>query len=150
MDYSRPEKVLAIYDKAITDKVFRTPVGIYYLRDIQRYLKQQPQIREEQIQPIPLYFGYESRSREKTHPTKNRIQPTPPRKSSALPMSVFLNVVLVIAICAMFMITLNSSQPNILNYERALTDKYSYWEQELTQREQALREQERINNMENP
>ena len=42
----------------------------------------------------------------------------------------------------MFMITLRSDNPNVLNYERALTDKYASWEQELTERERAVREKE--------
>ena len=48
-----------------------------------------------------------------------------------------------IAIIAMFTITLESDNPNVLNYERALTDRYASWEQELTEREQAVRQRER-------
>ena len=54
-----------------------------------------------------------------------------------------LNILLVLAVCAMFTIALNSENPNILNYERAVRDKYASWEQELTQREQTIREKER-------
>lgn len=151
MDYSKPERVLAVYEKAINEKIFKTPVGIYYLRDVQRYLKQQPGIDESRISPIPLYFGYESRSRERTNPVRQRVKPSQKQeKSNALPMSIFLNVVLVIAIFAMFLITLNSEQPNVLNYERALKDKYAYWEQDLTEREQVIREKERLNEIETP
>lgn len=150
MDYSKPEHVLAIYEKAIREKLFKTPVGIFYLRDIQRYLKQQPGIDQEKISPIPLFFGYENRMRENTNPTRNRVQPGTKKeqRSAALPMSIFLNVVLVIAILAMFVITLNSEQPNILNYERAIKDRYASWEQELTEREQTVRELERKHNIE--
>ncbi len=150
MDYSKPEHVLAIYEKAIREKLFKTPVGIFYLRDMQRYLKQQPGIDQERISPIPLFFGYENRMRESTNPARNRVQPRGKKeqKSVALPMSIFLNVVLVIAILAMFVITLNSEQPNILNYERAIRDRYASWEQELTEREQTVRELERKHNIE--
>ena len=58
-------------------------------------------------------------------------------------MSVVMNIVMIIAIIAMFVITLNSDQPNILNYEKNIQNKYATWEQELTQREQAVREKER-------
>ena len=145
MDYSKPEHVLAIYEKAIREKVFKTPVGIYYLRDIQRYLKQQPGIDQERVVPIPLFFGYENRMRETHSPARNRVQTSKKKeeKSAALPMSVFLNVVLIIAMLAMFVITLNSNQPNILNYERAIRDKYASWEQDLIRREQVVREKER-------
>ena len=59
------------------------------------------------------------------------------------PLSIILNVLLMIAIIAMFTITLESDNPNVLNYERALTDRYASWEQELTEREQAVRQRER-------
>ena len=43
----------------------------------------------------------------------------------------------------MFVISFVSDQPNIINYERAITDKYASWEQELNQREQTIRDRER-------
>ena len=43
----------------------------------------------------------------------------------------------------MFTITIRSDNPNILNYKRVITDKYAQWEQELTERENAVRERER-------
>ena len=58
-------------------------------------------------------------------------------------------VVMLVAIIAMFVITLNSDQPNILNYERNLQNKYASWEQELTRREQTVREKERELHIEN-
>ena len=60
-----------------------------------------------------------------------------------------MNIVMIVAIIAMFVITLNSDQPNILNYERNLQNKYASWEQELTQREQTVREKERELHIEN-
>ena len=47
------------------------------------------------------------------------------------------------SIIAMFYISYVSEQPNVINYERALTSKYASWEQELTEREQVIRETER-------
>ena len=64
-------------------------------------------------------------------------------KKAGLCLSVIMNIVMIVAIIAMFVITLNSDQPNILNYERNLQNKYASWEQELTQREQTVREKER-------
>ena len=54
-----------------------------------------------------------------------------------------MNIVMIVAIIAMFIITLNSDQPNILNYEKNIQNKYAAWEQELTEREQTIREKER-------
>ena len=38
---------------------------------------------------------------------------------------------------------MTSDNPNILNYENNLQNKYAQWEQELTERENVLREKER-------
>lgn len=70
-------------------------------------------------------------------------------KKAGLCLSVIMNIVMIVAIIAMFVITLNSDQPNILNYERNLQNKYASWEQELTQREQTVREKERELHIEN-
>ena len=42
----------------------------------------------------------------------------------------------------MFVITIKSDNPNILNYETALQNRYSAWEQELNDREKAIKEKE--------
>ena len=42
----------------------------------------------------------------------------------------------------MFVITLRGSTPNVINYKIALTNQYAAWEQELTQREKAVKEKE--------
>ena len=70
-------------------------------------------------------------------------------KKVGLHLSVIMNIVMIVAIIAMFVITLNSDQPNILNYERNLQNKYASWEQELTRREQTVREKERELHIEN-
>lgn len=58
-------------------------------------------------------------------------------------ISTILNVVLALAVVGMFAITLKSDNPNILNYEKQIINKYASWDQELTEREQAVREKER-------
>ena len=42
----------------------------------------------------------------------------------------------------MFLITLKSDNPNILNYKQVLTNQYASWEQNLTERENRIREKE--------
>ena len=50
---------------------------------------------------------------------------------------------MVVMIIAMFVIALESDHPNIINYRREVVNEYSEWEQELTEREQAVRAAER-------
>ncbi len=144
MDGKNPESVLRLYEKAVEERVFKTPVGLVFLKEIQTYLIRNPKIDRERIPPIPLFVTYEGEMRSHTSPARQRVQPSQKKKTrlQALPVSVCLNIALAIAVIAMFVITLTSDQPNILNYERALTDRYAGWEQELTQREQKVREAE--------
>ncbi len=43
----------------------------------------------------------------------------------------------------MLIITLNGTTPNAINYKNAITNQYASWEQELSEREAAVREKER-------
>jgi signal peptidase I len=56
--------------------------------------------------------------------------------------SLFINLVLVVIVIVFFVITATSKNPNIINYENVLIDKYSSWDQELTERERAVKEKE--------
>lgn len=147
MDYSNPDSILRIYEKAIHDKIFKTPVGIYYLKGLRQYLLEQDDIPSEAVEPIPLLhtFGKEAKA-DKTREQENATEHK--KNSTALSFSVILNFLLAAAIVAMFAIAINTDQPNILNYEKAITNRYATWEQELTEREQAVREKERELNIE--
>ena len=99
-------------------------------------------IPEEELKPIPLQISYQLR--------KNSYPPVPKKKqekASGQPRlmmySVILNILLAMAVAAMFAIAVNGKSPNILNYEKAITNRYASWEQELTERENAVREKER-------
>ena len=56
--------------------------------------------------------------------------------------SVFVNLVLIVMVIAMFVLTLTSDSPNIINYRTKLEDEYASWDEELTKREQELRKWE--------
>lgn len=144
IDRSDPESVLVIYKKALEERVFRTPVGLEYLRELQMELQSAKEQLGEEIPPIPLWTNFAD-IREKTAPTRRRIQPPDENtnKNATFRLSLVMNIVMIVAIIAMFIITLNSDQPNILNYEKNIQNKYAAWEQELTEREQTIREKER-------
>lgn len=143
MRYDQPETVLAIYNKAIENRIFQTPVGLQYLQRLHDFLIEQG--LEERTKSIPLYQVYSYNPNEEIKPrtAQRRVQPSQYLQlRSALRKSMILNIFLVILVIAMFIITLTADQPNILNYERALLNKYAAWEQELTEREAAVRERE--------
>lgn len=147
LDTSNPDKVLIVLKKAIEDNIFKTPIGMDFLREIQIYLLEQCDYSESEVPAIPVMAQYNRQLRVDAPISRERIAPNqskkPKEKVPGIYISVVLNILLVIAVIAMFVITLNSNNPNILNYEKALTDKYSFWADELDEKESKLREKER-------
>jgi len=144
LNYDRPESVLAVYEKAIENRTFQTPVGIKYLEKLHRYLEENEAI-DVQIQPIPLDANFSRRVREQAAPIRNRIKPSVKKDGlkNKYRISVCINIILLLMVAAMFYITLQSDNPNVLNYEKSITNKYASWEQELREREKQVRELER-------
>ena len=147
MDYSLPDSIRYIYEHTIHERLFRTPVGIRYLQKLRDFLLAQPGVEPGSIMDIPLYMTFDGELREYAAPARERVVPSRKKdrdkEKNRFTLSVILNVLLVGAIIAMFYISYVSEQPNVINYERALTSKYASWEQELTEREQVIRETER-------
>lgn len=146
IDYSRPDSILMVYEKTIHERIFRTPVGLQYLKELRDFLLKQPEIDPQRVPEISLYNTFSGEVREKNAPARNRIKTSGGGKSGEKPgfaISVVLNILLVLAVICMFTMTLRSDNPNVLNYERVLTDRYAQWEQDLTERENAIREKER-------
>ena len=149
MDYRNRENIQTVYCKSIEKRLFRTPVGWEYLRKLQRNLEmenlemEQDRPKQEQLPPIPLYTVFIHRAGEEK---KQAVAPTVKKKDGVkrlLRLSLFLNILLVVAVSAMFYIAMTGEHPNLLNYERTLVDKYAAWEQELKEKESELRERER-------
>lgn len=136
--------ILAVYDKILDEKVFVTPVGWNYVISLQEKLRLLG-IREEKIRPLPVYitFQHEENALDRS-PVRDRIKVSRKKGSQErkLFFSTLVNVFLIFLVLAMFVITLRGSTPNVINYKIALTNQYAAWEQELTQREKAVKKQE--------
>ena len=152
IDYTRPESILHVYDKTIQEQLFKTPVGLLYLKKMQDFLLKQPTIPPEKVKAIPLYDTYTDmdQSSSGTDKPNPRAFQKREREKARFQISVVLNILLALAICAMFVISFVSDHPNIYNYERALQDKYASWEQDLTARERAVRDKERELSIDGP
>lgn len=150
---NNPDMVLQIYNKMIREKMFVTSVGYAYLFDLQEYLRTNPYINDEEILPIEVVHP-SVRESLKEEKQKHQIQLQEVKKKAAkksatdeelqsrYKLSLLANLILVISVVFMFVISATSGHPTILNYEEELINRYSAWEQELTEREAALREAE--------
>lgn len=150
---SNPDMVLQIYNKMVREKMFVTSVGYAYLFDLQEYLRTNPYIKDEDIMPIEVVHpSIQESLKEEKH--KHQVQMQEMRKKAAkkpvtdaelqnkYKLSLLVNLILAISVVGMFLISTTSRHPTILNYEEELINRYSAWEQELTEREAALREAE--------
>jgi hypothetical protein len=136
------ETVLAVYQAALEKKLFRTPVGYGYLHQLQKKLVGLG-IERDRIPAIPLYQVYNN-----NYKTQERAPRLTPKKKvhpdmKKLRYSVWGNVVLVVLVILLFVITITGENANIINYRNAIENEYSQWEDELTAREQVVREKER-------
>lgn len=146
INYDDTHTTLRIYEKAIEEKIFKTPIGFEFLRKIQ----QEPMSRGvpyEEIRPIPLYQVF-SRTQVVKPARKTRVKVKPDKTKIYLGASLLLNAALAAAIIGMFVISLLGDTPNMVNYRYRIEDEYSAWEQELTERENRIKERERELNLE--
>lgn len=150
MNMDSLENVRILYEQANKEGIFRTPVGIGYLAQLRARLVQEG-IPEEELSCIRLRPGYlptQNQRREGTTMLQKRKQEQVLKQQKRLWGSVFLNILLALAVVAMFLIALNGKNPNILNYERNLQNQYAAWKQELTEREAVVRELEKKHGIE--
>lgn len=144
-DMRKFEIVRSIYDKALEERYFQTPIGLEYMRDLQRSLKGFG-VKDEDIKPIPLYTKFKRISFKDDDKVKNRVTKAQ-KKEMSLRMkyrnAVLVAVVFGIICFGMLLITLNGTTPNALNYKQAVTNQYAEWEQNLKEREAVIREKER-------
>ena len=145
LDYNNPQIVEAVYKKAIENRSFKTPIGYVFLDKLHKTLE------DAQVKDIPNIQVYGVHSlRERSEYISEKVKPSEKKQLTLLDIerknkkkSIYLNIALVALVIAMFYISFTGSNPTVLNYERALQDKYSSWEQELSQREGVIREKER-------
>jgi hypothetical protein len=101
-------------------------------------------IPAEKIKPIPLYETFSNKT-ENNISIRRSIAARKPKVEykGRFITSLLINFVLVGLIAAMFVVSWKSDVPNIVNYRTAILNEYSEWEQELTEREKAVREAEK-------
>lgn len=136
------EIVLKLYNRLISQELFRTPVGINFLCEL-RLMLLASEVKPEDIQPIPI-------PRSRTH---RKMEPQQPRKNykKLFHIAAALAVIFGISIVGMFFIMkISKNNVNIINYRNQIIDEYQGWEKELQEKEKFLEEWEaELTNQEN-
>lgn len=153
LDMSRPEAVLTIYQRITKGNMFYTPIGLEYVRELQSYLYKSQAILDDQIPDIVLPINYTEAIRAKEteaedtarRARKTELQSAKTKKDykQDYKYSVIVNVILAVTIIVLFIVALKSDNLNIINYRTRLQNEYASWEEQLSQREEAVREKEK-------
>ena len=146
VDMQYPDRVLQIYQRMIAQKMFQTQVGYSYLRELQDYLYTMPQVSNDEILPIPVNSTVKVSD---ASGTTEALREENGRCRRAFRWSLVINFFAAAVIVVMFAIAMSSSSPTVLNYENELQNKYAAWEQELSEREAAVLQKERMLNGDN-
>ena len=145
VDMTNIALVKSVYEKAMAERYFQTPIGFEYLRDLQKIMTSGG-VKEELIKPIPLYTTFKRIDLKNSDSVKKRVTKAE-KKEMSLRMkyrnAVLAAIIFGVLCFAMLLITLHGSTPNAINYKNAITNQYAEWEQELKEREAVVREKER-------
>lgn len=161
--------VLSVYKKLINQRLFSTEIGMGFLSQLRQNLVSSGAFTEEDI---PLVYSLDESDRtSKESPSttvqskdnEEKLEEKPKVKKKIADKSVvngddhlkelkrlklinrillILCITLLLCVLGMFYVNSTINSPTILNYEEKLIDKYSSWEQELTEREAAVKEKE--------
>ncbi|MCR5310437.1 MAG: hypothetical protein K6E32_03325 [Lachnospiraceae bacterium] len=135
-----------VYEKLIEARTFVTPVGFMFLRNIRDCLVTSG-VSEEELSPVPLYTTFRRISLKDDEP-KRKVRMTRTQKEELSLKLKYRNAIIISVIfgllaVGMFVITMNGTTPNAINYKNAVTNQYAAWEQSLSEKESQLREKER-------
>ncbi|MDE5819702.1 MAG: hypothetical protein K2N41_00385 [Lachnospiraceae bacterium] len=146
MDYQNGEMVLSVYNRAIMNRTFQTPVGCKYLLKLRDYLLDTGVARENELRAVPLQAQFSGKVKSQEGHRQNAAAGE--EKERTVPIwsfrvSLAVNVILMLLVAVMFLIAMSGDNPNILNYKSKILNEYASWEQELRAREREVSGRER-------
>lgn len=146
-DYSDIGQVYRLYNSILDKQLFKTQVGMDYLKKLQQHLYKNKAVPNEKIRPIPINVDLQQALDDRREALQqkglvSRLKKQLSEYKGYLVKSVIVNIVLIIVVIAMIIITATSKNPTVLNYETKLQDKYSSWEEDLKSREAVIKQKE--------
>lgn len=145
-NYDNTEVTMRIYEKAIQEKIFKTPIGFEYLMKMRKEMLKRG-IPEEKIMAVPLTKIY-SAEEDKRPVRILQVKEAKENNRELLRASLWLNIGLFLLVIGMVFITLMGENTNMLNYRYKFENDFAIWEQELEEREAKVLEKERELNIE--
>lgn len=141
--FDEADTCLELYSKLIERDMFKTMVGYHFLYELRQRLVTEFGYEEESLKTVtlPKTMDYEKAKRISVVEAKlERMTVVQKRLKIVIAALAFMVV-------AMFVIAAVNPNAKYINTEHKVSDKYSAWQEELEQREQAVKEKEAELNM---
>ena len=141
-DYRTVETISLLYRKLVENDMMKTPVGYAYLERLREWLIRNG-VKMDAF-PNVLVKRKISMAGDKEIKRENRnLKRTVENGKRVIFILSAVCIGLVVVVVSLFALAYTDTHPNVLNYENALQNKYAAWEQEIAEREAAVRERER-------
>lgn len=146
-DYSNKDSMLEVYNKLMERNFFKTIVGYEFLSELRHNLINDGYCLDNELEPIAITHISVHR-RDNTAEIKNLTENI--EKITIIKKRLTIAVIsLVILISGMFFIAATNKNVGYINTENKILDKYAGWEEELQEREKAIRLREEELNITN-
>ncbi len=160
LDKNHPEAIVELYKSAVSQGMFQTAIGYQYLSELRDFIVSLEAAEASELPDIPVKDEVliskkekkeedegkrKSKKQEEAAAKDNHIDKASPsdiKYKKRFRYSLIANIAFVVVIAIMLYIASTSNSPTILDYETKLVNKYSSWEQELTEREADLDQRE--------
>lgn len=140
IDFAHTKDMLALYQRLVDKKVFKTPIGYQFLGEFREYLTQELHLDEQEIPHI--YVEPKKGMSRFQQEQLDFLQKENQQLEAGRKRSVILIIVLILMIVTMFVITILNPNVGYINTENKILNRYASWEEELTEREERIRERE--------
>lgn len=140
MNLDHVTELETLYCRLAEKRVFKTPIGYQFMGEFREYLVNDLKLEDEKVPyvPVEVLRGSNRKQREQMEQlqTENDRLSVSQKKYQ---IGLWICMVLIVA-----MIVATVLNPNVgyINTENKILNRYSAWEEELTQREKAVKEKE--------
>jgi hypothetical protein len=144
--------VISAYHQLMQQEIFETELGYAFLSELRREILSDPAVNEEDVERILVKANKEQigpKMAEDELPDEAAIAQLVERTKTIVKkykerFYMLLVVVLILlgAVAFMFVITITSDSPTILNYKTKLENEYASWDEDLQKREDEVKHKE--------
>lgn len=144
-DMKNPKELRKLYDSLTEQRSFRTPVGIGFLRELQRFLARDEKQRRS-MKAIPVPSGKKERRGEAAptgpYPASARLELEAEYRTKFRNQRIIIGF-LTLLVLILFVFTWVERNPDVEKARNEVLDEYAGWKEELEAKEEELKAREK-------